>query len=244
MNPDSTHRLKLVAAALAVVVSIPLFAATPAKRRSVGPLPDATLTGTVVDDATGAPVVAADVTYADRTTTTDTQGKFTLVVPGGRPTTLSVRRSGYDPATANVTPGGTSSVTIRVKGRATVRVRTTNNTTYNLDYESAQFAYTVPFSGYAKSDAGNFCKPDGSEYKPDKSLIARVVGPATETTFSACCKIGPVRTAQLELKDGSKTQVYFVDSCFGFQVNFLGRDHVSGQFVYLDFKDVAEIVFP
>jgi N-acetylneuraminic acid mutarotase len=45
--------------------------------------PHGTLTGTVTDSTTGAPVAGATVSAADSSTTTEAQGKYTLVVPVG-----------------------------------------------------------------------------------------------------------------------------------------------------------------
>ena len=43
---------------------------------------------------------------------------------------------------------------------------------------------------------------------------------------------------------GETTQLFFQDSCFGFSMDFLGRDHATAQFVYLKFAEIAEIVLP
>lgn len=243
MNPE-THaiRTKLAAVALLFLVALPLAAAP--KRRSIQPLPDATVKGIVTDQTTGKPVAAADVFNGDRYTQTDANGAFEIKVPAGRSTPISARRSGYETGTVNVTATGTQNVTIPLKGKPTVQVRTTGGTVYQLDFESAQFAYLVPFSGYSKSDEGNFCTTDGKPFKPSKETIAKVIGPATDAQNAGCCKVGAMKVVNVQLKDGSTTQSFFNDSCFGFEVDFLGRDHVSAQFVYLKFSEIAEITFP
>ena len=50
--------------------------------------------------------------------------------------------------------------------------------------------------------------------------------------------------ANAEMKSGEKTQVYFKDSCFGNEVDFVGRERSTGQFMYFNFANVAEIDFP
>ena len=91
---------------------------------------------------------------------------------------------------------------------------------------------------------GNFCKDDGTSITPDKHTIKRVIGPAVSVDNSTCCKIGPIFKAQLEMKTGEKFTVYFNDSCFGNEVDFLGREKSSGNYQYFKFADIAEVDFP
>jgi hypothetical protein len=116
--------------------------------------------------------------------------------------------------------------------------------TFILDIDTAQFAYLIPFSGYIRGDVGNFCKDDGTSITPDKHTIKRVIGPAVPVDNAGCCKLGPVMKAQLELKTGESFPVYFNDSCFGNEVDFLGREKSSGQYQYFRFADIAEVDFP
>jgi hypothetical protein len=102
----------------------------------------------------------------------------------------------------------------------------------------------VPFSGYVRDDAGKFCKGDGSEFHPNKSTIKRFIGPAVAGQNDACCKDKQTLKARIELKTGEQSDVYFADACFGYEVDFIGRDHTAGEFVYLKFTDISEIVFP
>ncbi|HVR37986.1 MAG TPA: carboxypeptidase regulatory-like domain-containing protein [Thermoanaerobaculia bacterium] len=234
--------MKYVVCAVVFLAALPVVAAP--KRRAIEPLGEATLSGVVTDQTTGGVVVAADVVNGVHATQTDGQGKFTLKVPAGRPTPVVVSRSGYETSTTNVTASGTQNVAIQLKGKPTVSLKTSTNTTVQLDFESAQFAYTVPFSGYVKTDEGNFCASDGSEFKPHKSTIAKISGPATNATSATCCKLGPVKTVSVQLKSGTTVQSNFVDSCFGFDVVFLGRNHTTGQFEFFNFTNIAEIVFP
>jgi hypothetical protein len=48
----------------------------------------------------------------------------------------------------------------------------------------------------------------------------------------------------VKMKNGDTERVTFADSCFGYDIDFVGRDHGSAQYVYFNFKDVALITFP
>jgi hypothetical protein len=234
----------LAIALLTLALAIPSLAAGQ-KRRSVGaaaPPVMVKLSGTVVDAGNNRPVVFATVAGPDSGTTTDQNGKFEIEIRVGA--TLTVSRSGYQ-TVSRVVPANTTTIQIPMTGLPTIRLKTTTNREYELDTESSEFAYLVPFSGYVRSDSGKFCKPDGSEYKPNKSIIKRFIGPAVASTNEGCCKDGkPILKARLELKSGEQTDVFFADSCFGYEVDFIGRDHFGGDFVFLKFNDITEIVFP
>jgi CarboxypepD_reg-like domain len=233
----------LAIALLAITIAIPSFAA--GKRRAATPTAPPVagkVTGTVVDAGNARPVVFATVSAGEIATSTDAQGKFELDVPGG--TMLTFSRTGYQTVTRAVPNSAPKVMQVTMTGLPTIRVRTTSNREYELDTDSSEFAYLVPFSGYVRSDAGKFCKPDGSEYRPSKTLIKRFIGPAVASTNDACCKDKPILKGRLELKTGEFTDVFFADSCFGYEVDFIGRDHFGGEFVFLKFNDIAEIIFP
>ena len=125
-----------------------------------------------------------------------------------------------------------------------ITVKTSAGETFDLDYDTSKFAYTIVFSGIIKDDNANLCKPDGSKVTPNKSEFSKIIGPGTTGNFPACCTLGPVTTVNAEFKSGEKTKVYFNDSCFGYEAEFLGRERSTGVFRYFAFKDVAEIDFP
>lgn len=241
-----SHNPRVLAIALlTLALAVPSFAAGQ-KRRSVTPSAPAALvklSGTVVDAGNNSrPVVFATVSGPESSTSTDQSGKFELEIRVGAP--LTVTRSGYQTVTRPV-PANATTIQIQMTGLPTIRVKTVTNREYDLDTDSSEFAYLVPFSGYVRSDSGKFCKPDGTEYKPNKSLIKRFIGPAVASTNEPCCKDGKsILKARLELKSGEQTDVYFADSCFGYEVDFIGRDHFGGEFVFLKFNDITEIVFP
>jgi len=238
-----SHRITVIAAALlAITLASPTFAGQ--KRRAVKPPAAGAVAektnGLVTDASNARPVVFATVTAGEIATTTDAEGKWQLDVPVG--TNITFSRSGYQTVTKPVPTNKILNVTMT--GLPTVRVRMTSDVTYDLDLDSTQFSYLVPFSGYVKSDSGKFCKPDGSEFKPEKTTIKRFIGPATASTSDACCKDKTPLKARLEMKSGDQTDVFFTDTCFGYEVDLVGRNHLAGDFVYLKFNDIAEIVFP
>jgi hypothetical protein len=47
----------------------------------------------------------------------------------------------------------------------------------------------------------------------------------------------------VEMKSGERTQAFFNDSCFGNEVDFIGRERTTGQFLYLKFTDIKELDF-
>lgn len=225
---------------LSLALTIPAFAA---KRRAAAETPLVTVTGTITDETTGAPVAFAEVRNADRTVNSDAQGKYELQVSTNRPTQILVSRSGYETKTLNVTLTGAQTVNAALKSGALVQVKMVDGATYSLDYDVTQFAYSIPFSDYGKSDFANLCKADAAEYRPLKGVIKKITGPAVKGPTS-CCSNGQGLKAQLLLKSGETSEVTFADSCFGYDVVLVGRDHTTGAFRYLSWTKVAEAVFP
>ncbi|MFF4652181.1 carboxypeptidase regulatory-like domain-containing protein [Streptomyces sp. NPDC001380] len=86
--------------------------------------PHGTLSGTVTDGATGAPVAAALVTAGIRTATTDGRGRYTLPLPAGSPG-VRVTAYGYAPGGAPEVPvadGGATTRDFALRRLATHRV--------------------------------------------------------------------------------------------------------------------------
>jgi len=248
MNPARLPRS--VAVALLVVVSLtaPAWAA---KRRSVQHRvlpPEFTVelvNGVVLDAVTNAPVVAVEVTAGFRFDATDAQGRFDLKNVTGRGEVLvTLARSGYQPATISVKPGGQTNFTVRMTPTATTTVRLTNGEVEVLDTESIKFGYPL-FTGYIDSSAEDFCKiTDSTHVNIDRSKMAKLTGPAQNVAAGACCT-GNAQKMTLTLKTGEVMEVIFTDTCQErYKVDVAGRRHVKGDFVHLLITDIAEIVFP
>jgi hypothetical protein len=248
MNPSKSLSLKTVIAILTIAAALPALAQ---KHRAVrhpsppGPVLTVTATGTILDAVTGQPVAFADVRLGNRRDTADRQGKFSI-----RSTTLygsgeiTAARSGYSPASQTITTTGPQEVTLRLQPTPTVTLRLVNGTQKQIDYESVEFGYVPPFSSYHKNEMDDFCKTDGTAVTLHRTQFSRITGPAMSESFAGCCSTGTVQRINAVLRTGESLPLYFTDSCLGYSIDFIGRDHVTGDYTYTKFSDVAEIIFP
>jgi hypothetical protein len=243
--------------------------ATGATKRAVKPVGLVAFTYSLYDATTQQPVIGAEVRSGSQFTTTDSSGLFTLQVPMGRPTGVTVHRTGYDDLTFSVTmpfndsipisvpyspipvityPNGapqTSNTGVALQPRTPVFVRLTSGQTVHLDADSVQFAYVIPFETPQASNNASFCTGQGFASTPDRGDFSQIIGPAVPVTNAACCKLGPMLGVSVKLKGTSlAVPVAFADSCFGYDIDFVGRDHESAQYLYFNFKDIALITFP
>lgn len=226
------------------LLSLPALAATP--RRHASPAPyNVKITGVVIDATTSKPVASVDVSIVNSKTkvATDAEGKFTMTALGGFSVGVEASRSGYIAQTKTVSATHDTAVNFTLTPTATATVREVNGTTTQVDAESIKLAYLVPFSGYVSATTGNFCLADGNVTHPEISEIAKLIGPATPQTVSKCCNF-PIMSMQVVYKSGQTQTVYLADSCFGNEVDVLGREHNSGQFVYFNLTNVAEVTLP
>lgn len=245
MNPlKSLHWKSAVAIAL-LVAAVPMDAQ---KRRAVqhpapaGPTVEVTVTGTVLDAVTNAPVVFAEVRLGDKSARTDSRGKFSITnkIHGTAP--LTVSRSGYVAGQESIT--GNRDVTLRLQPTPTIRLRMVNGQEYDIDFESAEFGYVPPFGSYVKSESEQFCRPGGTAETISRASIRRITGPAVSESHAPCCPNNPLLKINATLKSGETTPLYFAESCDGYRIDFIGRNHTTGSFVFAKFTEIAEIVFP
>jgi hypothetical protein len=248
MHFTRLHRLLSLSILLSLLIAIPAAAG---KRRSVKsaepgvPQITATITGTVVDAGTGAPVVSAEVRGGGKAAYSGTDGKFRLKDASGFGSiVVTAERSGYTMKSATVTGAGAQQITIQLNPTPTVRVRKTNNTTYDLDLESLLFGYVLTFGGYSAASFDEFCRTDGSQVTIDRVEMKKITGPATKVTQATCCAGQELMKVNVQLKNGTTQDVVFHDSCFGYRVDLVGREHVSANFQYIPFTEIAEVVFP
>src|SRR5437762_648827 len=249
-------RRSAVAAAAIIIAMLPLAAQTARRRAALPPSSTAvvTLTGFIRDATNGQALANAQVSAEGlKSAVTDTRGVYSIQISKNRNVAVTAEQFAFNPQTVSVFGAEGAHADFNLTPKAVVTVKLTKlqgddpataKDTFILDIDTAQFAYLIPFSGYVRSDAGNFCKDDGTSITPDKHAIKRVIGPAVSIDNAGCCKIGPVMKAQLELKTGESFPVYFNDSCFGNEVDFLGREKSSGQYQYFRFADIAEVDFP
>lgn len=246
MYPNSFRRL-LSVALIAAVFAVPSYA----KRRSVAHPSAANLitvevSGIVLDSVTNQPVVGARVEAGESHRTTGADGRFTLrSTSGPSPVVVHASRTGYHSATQNLTTGGKHELTLHLAPRPTVLVRTLSNQTYNLDFDTIEFGYPVPFSGYRSADFEDFCNPQGQAITVNRNEIQRINGPATPIHYAACCPSADTLKVNVTLKNGITTDLYFIDACDGvMNIDILGRDHVTNKSQYIPFNQIAEVVFP
>jgi hypothetical protein len=234
--------------AIGVLIASSACASTPQARRraSTPPVsgPPVKITGVVKDASNGVLVTTAIASYGDQTATSNANGEFTLNLPTGTPITVTIQHPAFQTLQKSVTPQSGTRLEFDLTGLPSVTVKTTTNQTHILDIGTSQFAFLIVFQGYTRSDKGNFCKEDGSDFTPDKTEFSRIIGPATSGTFAACCQFPGVMSANVEMKSGAKMLVYFKDSCSGNEVDFLGREKSTGTYSYFRFVDIAEIDFP
>ena len=244
MNSNFLRRMFLVVLAVTLLTALPSEAR---KRRSVRHPTDGSqlqIAGTVVDSVTGAPVVAAKVDSGDGHDTTDSAGRFDLGGVGGTAIDITVSRSGYATQVVRITQSS-QNIVVRLVPTATVTLRKINGTTLHVDYESLEFGYLpTPFAGYRSSDSEDFCTSTGAPVVINKSEMRRIIGPGT-LADSPCCTTNKLLKVNVELKNGTKSDMYFTDLCEGAAtVDLIARDHVTGKYVYVSFKDIAELTFP
>lgn len=245
-----TFRRSISLVFLSLILAATSFAA-PQKRRAVSPgtapqpgsAPTATLTGTVIDNATGGALAEVNVSQAGRSGRTDAQGHFTIKIPIGVNTVLQFTRVGYETSQVTVNINGDTAQTFKLTPKATVHVRMTNGQAYDLDTETVEFGYVAPFSGYIKDTKLNLCKAGGESFQPDRADIKKITT-GTTLTDATCCSSGPIPAINVELKAGGTTTAGFTDACFGYKVDIIAQSHTTSQPVYLHFADVAEVTFP
>jgi hypothetical protein len=221
------------------------------KRRAVEhPGPAALLTGTIhgtiLDDTTGVPVPSVRVSVGNRSDVTGADGKFQANnVSGAGSIPVEASRSGYLTKTYTITTSGDQTITLRLTPTPTVHVKKTDDSTLEVDFESAEFGYGVPFSGYRQFRYEDFCK-GGLAVQIDRSEISKINGPAVVVHGSPCCPDKDVLRVNLLLKTGETTDVFFIDSCEAgvTRIDFIARDHLQGQFKFIPFSEIREVVFP
>ena len=227
------------------LLSLPALAADPPRRHATPAPYKVKITGVVIDATTNNPVASVDVAIVNSKTkgATNAEGKFSVNALGGYSIGVEASRSGYTSQTKTITATGDTVVNFTLTPTPTATIREVNGTTTAVDVESLKLAYLVPFSGYVSDTAANFCLADGTVTHPNVTELAKLIGPATPQNVSSCCRF-PIMSMQAVFKNGQRQTVYFADSCFGNEVDVLGREHNSGQFVYFNLTNVAEVTLP
>jgi hypothetical protein len=239
MNP-----VRVSIAMLVMSTALPLAAAI--HRHPIAPLATVTISGVVRDAASGLPIAGAIVhsgTSFCEKGGTKADGLYMLSIPGARPVLITVEHFAYETQTVAFTGAAGSTLDFALTPRPAVTVKMVNGDTHIVTLDTAQFGYAVPLSNYARGDNANLCKADGSAFAPSKYDFVKIIGPPTSVNFAPCCTFGPILTLNVEMKSGDKLQVYFHDSCYESEIDFIARERSTGKYVYLDFTTIAEIDF-
>jgi len=239
-----------------LLLAIPGFADTIKHRAAVPGYPQpngtVTVTGQIRDVVTNLPIAGANVVAeGKKSTLTGSDGRYSVVVSKDRNVVITAEHFAYN-SVAQAVPGIAGTVAdFSLVPHPTVTLKRLNGETHVLDYNSAEFAYLIVFSGYVHGDVANFCKTDGTAFTPNKSDVKRMIGPAKLVNSSACCTRGQVVQIDIEMKTGERFPVNFADSCFGNEVDFMGREVSTGTWIYARWydqngnaPDLAEVDFP
>ena len=234
------------AVALAALIAMPAAAQT--RHRAVTPPgppgPTTVVTGTIRDSSNGVLVDEAVVTAGDQTAKSGVNGQYSIKLPLGKATNVSVVHPAFNAFSTTITAQSGGVYDFALVEKASVTVKTKTNETHILDIGTAEFSFQFGLGSGPATDNANFCKDDGSDFAPSKTEFSRILGPAVPATAAQCCQFGSVLSANVEMKSGGKFVVYFKDSCSGNEVVFLGREKSTGRYAYFNFTNVAEIDFP
>ncbi len=242
MTIHSTPARLFCALLLTLAAAAPLSAAVK-KHAALHPKAEKiSITGTVTDAATGAPLKGVTIAAGDSTTVTDDAGKYTLTCfKGGL---ISASRIGYVTVQKQAT---TSPLDFALPQTPTITVKTTKGQTLIFDGPSVKFGYPQIFQGYAAGESPYLCRvvdAKGEKWEPKKAEMKRIVGPSRALTATACCDRGPVQAIDVELKSGETVIGYLNDNCFGYNVEVFGFERSSATQKYVPLTEVSEIVFP
>ena len=240
-------RTCVTAGSVVLVALMALPVCAQARHRAVAPAvkvgPTIQVAGLATDASNGVPIEDAVVTAGAQTTKTNPKGEFTLYLPSGISTSVSVEHPAFNPATRTITAQSGVPNLFSLVEKASVTIRTKTGEIHIVDIGTAQFAYAVPFSGYQRNDNANFCKADGTDFAPAKTDFSKILDPAAAATTPCCVSTSAV-SANVEMKSGEKLLVYFKDSCSHDEVDFVGREKATGHYQYFNFNTIAEIDFP
>jgi hypothetical protein len=174
-----THVSRISVCILIALAAISGSAQT-ARRRAVSPPnaptgPTAQILFTVKDASNAVPVASATITYAGQTQITNSAGQGVIGLPIGQPVLVAIAHPSYNPSSQTVTAqtGATFTVTLTAKPSITIKLK--NDETHIVDIGTGQFASGGIFSSPVRSDTGNFCKDDGTDFTPDKSEFKRIL---------------------------------------------------------------------
>lgn len=207
--------------------------------------PPVTLTGQVLDLVGGGPVVQVEVAGGpNRFVRTGADGKFTLEMPKGISVSLTFARTGYETLTQVLKMTGPETRTFQLRARPTARISTTSGVNHDVDSDSLEFGYAIPFLGVRHDPIAKMCRTGGQQFDLNRNDVKRIQGPAVTTTEAACCTRGPLTGAVFTLASGEQVTAYFVDSCEHPHMQLFARNHKTWEQLIIDLAEITEVVVP
>lgn len=231
------RKLQTTLLLLVLAATIPAFARQRAVAIPTGLVP---YTSTVVDATTGKPVIGAEVSFMANKTMTDANGSFTIPVNSGSPSTITIKRSGYDPLTVTLQPGVPPSP-IKMQAHGTITVKMKSGQTVQVDAEGAEFYFTIPLLTSMHSTVAALCN-NGTQIEVAITDFARMSN-VVRASGAACCHIETL-WFDLQQKNGQTAHVAVSSDCLTYDTFIGGHDHTSYQVTYLKLEDIAEATFP
>jgi hypothetical protein len=200
--------------------------------------------GTVTDAASGLPVAFATITTTNGLHLyTSRFGTFSVsAVSKLGDVDVTAGRTGYQSSTVKISGTETHELDFRLQSRPAAVLRKTDGTEVALDDDSVKFGYIVPFINYQTATGNSFCMNDGTQARIPVAQMTRITSMGTAVPGS-CCQ-NPAQRVLLELRDDTIHDATFIDSCYGYSVDLIARDHATGDVLFVPFSEVSEIAFP
>lgn len=204
------------------------------------------LVGTVTDAATGEPVFEAVVTVGERSATAGRDGSYRLERLSAGGASATIERWGYSPETRSIAlVVGTNTLNVKLASKPVVIVTTNSGQVNRLDFESSFFSDIYPFQGLSTVSPIELCTFQGTKSSAEKENFQVITLTGQKTANNNCCASSTTGyVANVTLKSGSRFDAILVNSCTAYNMGFLGRNRVTGEFTNFPLSQVTKIEFP
>ncbi len=204
----------------------------------------ASLTGTVIDSVTRAPLADAFVRVGTKGLATAADGKFSFSDLTANSFTVKVTRWGYADHEQVVTlVAGANQLDVALQPGPIVTVRAKNGTTYPLDFATLEFGYVVAFVGWRSAPAFHLCLPSGEEKTVTTAEMKSVTFPGVRTETTSCCSLAPGAVARIRLKDDTVVDATIKEACNGSEFYVRGKNRTTGLDEAIKIADVESVTF-
>lgn len=234
-----------VGAVLALALAVPSFAQTRHRMVSRASTEAASLSGTVVDAVTRAPLSEAIVKVGNKAAGTVADGKFSFSDLTANSFLVKATRWGYSDFEQVVKlNAGANTFEIAMQPGPIVTVKAKNGATYPLDFASLQFGYVVAFVGWRSYPELHLCLPSGEEKVVTTAEMKSVTFPGIRTETTSCCSLAPGTVARITTKENALLDATIRESCNGSEFFVLGRNRSNGNYESVKLADVESVTFP